>query len=147
MGLPMSSKVYTAIKPDGRIPSEQAKLLRDAILQHVGKDVLITIERKRKRRSLNQNAFMHGAFFESLSDMFLHYGMDYDEATVKEIFKHQFGVKRVIELPNGSREVICASTREYTTAECEEAMEKARRHYAEYWQLPYPNESLEPRYE
>ncbi len=114
-----------------------------ALASHNEKDVAITIERKRKKRSLNQNAFMHGPFFDAMLDMFDEFGIGDGEADaklVKAVFKKQFGVKTLVKLPDGSEELIEKSTAEYTTTECEDCMEKARRRYAQYWQLPFPNE-------
>lgn len=115
-----------------------------ALAFHNDKDICITVERKRKRRSLNQNDFMHGPFFDSLHAMFLEFGNDYDMDLVKSIFKKQFGVKKLITLPDGQEEYIEISTRGYDTKQCEDSMERARRRYAEFWQLPYPNEHTQP---
>lgn len=136
-------KIYTRIT-NGQLPDYAEVALAAEIATHEGKDVCITVERKRKKRSLNQNAFMHGPFFESLHAMFFEFGNDYDMDLVKAIFKKQFGVKSLVTMPDGAQELVEVSTADYTAAQCEECMEKARRRYAEFWQLPYPMEHLEP---
>lgn len=136
-------KIYDHIK-EGQLSDRAAVELAAELAFHTEKDICITIERKRKKRSLNQNAFMHGPFFDSLHEMFLEFGNDYEMDLVKAIFKKQFGIKSLVSLPDGSQELVEISTADYTTVQCEECMEKARRRYAEYWQLPFPNENLMP---
>jgi hypothetical protein len=138
-------KIYTRIT-NGQLGDTAELQFLAELAHHEGKDICVTVERKRKKRSLNQNAFMHGPFFESLHEMFREFGNDYDMDLVKAIFKKQFGVKKLVALPDGSQELVEVSTAEYTTTECEECMEKARRRYAEFWQLPFPNELMEASY-
>lgn len=127
---------------NGQLNDEAELMLLAELCHHEGKDICITVSRKRKKRSLNQNAFMHGPFFEALHAMFLEFGNDYDMELVKAIFKKQFGVKELVKLPDGTEELVEKSTADYTTEQCEECMEKARRGYAQFWQLPFPNEHL-----
>lgn len=131
-------KIYSSVRGGKLVDSA----LSQALLAHEGKDVEITVARKRKKRSLNQNAFMHGAFLESMQEMFADFGNDYEPEFVKDIFKKQFGVKREVVMIDGSIEFVEVSTAKWSTTECETAMERARRFYANFWQLPYPNESV-----
>lgn len=135
----MRGYIYSHVT-DGQLSDCAQVELMAAIAYHDGKDIAIRVERKRKKRSLNQNAFMHGPFFDALHAMFEEFGHEYDMTMVKAIFKKQFGVKQLVKLPDGTEELIEKSTAEYDTKECEDCMEKARRRYAEYWQLPYPHE-------
>ena len=137
------TKIYARIE-NGQLPDHAELAFIAELAHHEGKDICVTVERKRKKRSLNQNAFMHGPFFDALHAMFEDFGHEYDKAMVKAIFKKQFGVKALIDLPDGSQELVEISTADYSTTQCEEAMEKCRRRYAEYWQLPFPNENLTP---
>jgi len=130
-------KIYTSVK-GGKLADLQ---FSQALLAHEGKEIQIIVERKRKRRSLNQNSFMHGPFLESMQEMFTDFGNDYEPEFVKDIFKKQFGVKREVTLPDGTKEMVEVSTAKYSTTECETAMERARRFYASFWALPYPNEA------
>jgi len=137
-------KIYSRII-EGQLSDHAQVALAAELAHHDNKDICITVERKRKKRSLNQNAFMHGPFFDALHAMFEDFGHDYDMQMVKAIFKKQFGVKALINLPDGSQELVEISTADYDTAQCEEAMEKARRRYAQFWQLPYPHELIEQK--
>lgn len=130
--------IFTRIENGKIVEAEQ---LRNLLAKHHGKDVKITVERKRKNRSLNQNSFMHGPFLESLAEMFADFGHDYEPEFVKDIFKKQFGVKREVKMPDGSIEMVEVSTAKWSTTECETAMERARRFYAPFYQLPYPREA------
>lgn len=118
-------------------------MLAQALAPFEGKEVRVTVEKRERKRSLNQNAFMHGPFLESMQAMFAYFGDDYEPEFVKSIFKNQFGVKKEIKLPSGGIETIDVSSAKWTTTQCEEAMEKARRFYAAFWQLPYPHEENE----
>jgi len=138
-------KIYSRIVA-GQLSDHAQVALAAELAHHDGKDICLTIERKRKKRSLNQNAFMHGPFFDALHAMFEDFGHEYDMQMVKAIFKKQFGVKALVSLPDGSQDLVEISTADYNTQQCEEAMEKCRRRYAEYWQLPFPNELMEARY-
>jgi len=129
--------IFTRIE-QGKIRDDDS--FRQLLEKHSGKDVKITVERKRKNRSLNQNAFMHGPFLESMREMFADFGNDYEPEFVKDIFKRQFGVKREVKFPDGSSQMVEVSTAKWSTTECETAMERARRFYAEFYQLPYPRE-------
>lgn len=133
------TKIYTRIT-NGKMEPEAVQMLVNELARHNSKDIAITIERKRKKRSLNQNSFMHGPFMEALVEMYKHFGHDYDERLVKDIFKRQFGVKIRIENIDGSHYYMDKPTHEYSTQEAEDCMEACRRFYAQYWQIPYPKE-------
>lgn len=129
---------------DGDLHPNAWRTLREEVAKYRdGTVVEITIKKAKKKRSLNQNAFMHGPFLQSMAAMFLEYGNEYDDAMVKAIFKKQFGEKVAVTLPDGTQDMVELSTAEYTTEQCENAMERARRRYAEFWQLPYPNEVID----
>lgn len=130
--------IFTRIE-NGKI--RDAEAFRQLLAKHEKKDVKITVERKRKNRSLNQNSWLHGGFLPAMCEMFADFGYDYEPEFVKDIFKKQFGVKREVKLPDGTTEMVEVSTAKWSTTECETAMERARRFYAEFYQLPYPREA------
>lgn len=125
----------------GLISRGVAEHLKRCLAMFEGKRVTITIKPFVKRRTPNQNRFMHGAFFSAMRQMFSEGGIEVSAAEVKEFFKQKFGVRVVITAPDGNPYEILKSTASYTTKECEEAMERARA-WAASWGvlLPYPNE-------
>ncbi len=121
-------------------PSILAHLLR-CIKAFEGKRVSVVLRQYEKRRSRNQENFLHGYFLPALRNMFRDAGSDLSNAQVKELFKQEFGIKEVVTLPNGNLIEILKSTSIYTTTEYEHSMERARAWAAEYGvQLPFPNE-------
>jgi hypothetical protein len=67
-------------------------------------------------------------------------GVDLNYKQVKQFFKEQFGESDVIPTLGGGQCEILKSTADYTTIECERAMERARAHFAPWFPLPFPNE-------
>ena len=117
-----------------------------AFEQFEGKEITITIERKRRKRSNEQNAYLLGCvyplikqgFFETCGEVFT-----IDE--VHEIMKLKFNF---IELTNESTgEVITApkSTTKNTKFEQEQYHEQCRQFAIEWFNItiPLPNEQIE----
>ena len=126
---------------NGLISKRVAQHIRRCLAMFEGKRVTITVKPFVKRRTLNQNAFMHGAFFDALRQMFHDAGSELSAGEVKEFFKAAFGQRVTLTAPDGKQYETLKSTALYSTVECEEAMEKARAWAAEYGVfLPYPNE-------
>lgn len=135
------SITITAPVAGGKIPDHTRRLIADAIAKLEGKRVSITIARFIKQRSSNQNRFMHGPFFKAMRAAHAEAGEQLTLDQVKVIFKDAFGVRETLKRVDGTEFEALKSTREYTTIECEEAMEKARAEYAKYnHYLPFPNE-------
>lgn len=133
-------KIYS---PSGKLDARAKEALAGALACLVGVPIVITVQKYVKRRSLNQNAFMHGPFLEALGDFLNECGSDSTPSAVKEFFKKMFGVYETVHLPDGTVERVPKSTADYSTVECEEAMEKARAWAADWGcMLPFPNESL-----
>ena len=110
-----------------------------------GKEVTITVERKRKTRSLMQNAYFHllmKLFKESLNDL----GNEFTIEQVKDIVKCKFLLVDIYNKSTG--EIIgqrIRGTHELTTSEFTELIENVIRWAADYFHivLPYPNEQLQ----
>lgn len=85
----------------------------------------VTISRKRAKRSLEQNAKLHVL----IGQLATHLGYTPDE--LKDVIKHMFGRKKVIEMA-GNRTLVPVSTTEYTKAEMSDIIEHIYRLAAEY---------------
>lgn len=131
--------IYTSITSEGKLPAIYRDKLVTFLAANKGKDCRLRIDRGRKR-SLKQNAFMHGPFLEAMGDMYREFGNDYQPELVKAIFKRKFGPKMRVEEPNGDHSYQDIPSSEWTVAQCEEAMDLARAHYVEFYALPFPNE-------
>ena len=134
--------MHFRVLDNGKLPEGVKATLARIIPTYAGKEMVLTLEPAKKRRSLSQNSFFHGPFLDALTDMFLEAGNDIDRDTVKDIAKEKFGLRVSVTMPDGVIESKPKSTREYTTTEIEEFMEKIRAWAARYdHQLPFPNET------
>lgn len=138
-------KIYTRIK-DCDIPSDVQFKLLAAFSEHNDKDVCITIERKRKKRSLSQNSYYWGVVIPAVQGLLNEYGNDVDEEETHGFLREHIGKLTASVLDkNGRRLAIVKSSTGLTTAEFEEYMLKVRAWAAsEGVQIPEPNENLTP---
>lgn len=126
----------------GHLSNYARQKIANTLAKFEGKRVSITIAKFVKQRSGNQNRFMHGPFFKAMRAAHLEAGEELSLGAVKEIFKNKFGLQINVCGIDGQEIEVLKSTKDYSTIECEEAMEKARAAYAEYnHYLPFPNEN------
>lgn len=119
--------------------------IAEVIKSFEGKEIIITIEKKKKKRTSNQNAYLH-ALFTIFKNELNALGNKYSAAEVKELCKFKFAKKDVVNEHTG--EVIgqrIQGTSEMSTTELNEFIEEVIQWAAEMFniQLPYPNEELE----
>lgn len=133
----MKQRIYGTVK-EGQLDDNADLQLLAAIAANEGKQIVITIERGRKKRSLNQNAFFHGPFLEGCQSMFIEAGSELSVDMVKECLKRKFGLKIPVKMPDGSEEYEPKSTADYTTGEIEDFMDKIRAWAGAFgYDLPY----------
>lgn len=117
-----------------------------AFEQFEGKEITITIERKRRKRSNEQNAYLWGCVYPLIKQGFFETcGEVFTIEEVHEIMKLKFNF---IELTNESTgEVITApkSTTKNTKFEQEQYHEQCRQFAIEWFNItiPLPNEQIE----
>jgi hypothetical protein len=140
----IKTEIYCNVE-NGKIISNR-KLLSDTLATFKGR-VIITIETAKKKRSSQQNRYLHAAF-TILSKELINYTGDerYTAAMVKDIVKCKFLTVDMINENSG--EVIgtsIKSTTELSTFEMNEFIENMIRWAAEQFNIniPYPNENLE----
>lgn len=111
---------------------------------HEGKDVRIRIERKRKRRSLSQNAYYFGVVIPMVRQLLLDYGNEVDDEETHAFLKEHVGkLTTSVVGKSGRRMAITKSSASLTTAEFEEYLLRVRKFAAqEGVQIPEPNEHL-----
>jgi hypothetical protein len=120
-------------------------LISEVIKNLEGKDIIITIEKKRKKRSNNQNAFYHGiviplmkqGFYNSLGE---HVGTD----EIHTFLKNRFLFKEIVNEQNAEIIKMPQSTTELSTIQFEEYLDKIREFATEFLsiQIPLPNDTL-----
>lgn len=127
---------------NGKLPDATRITIADAIKGLDGKRVIISVEEKKSRRSLNQNAFYHGVVIPTVRLAFLDAGTP---LTAYECHEILFGAvvkhTKAITMPDGSIKEVRRSSTDMTTAEWENAMEMIRA-WAAQWGIiiPLPNE-------
>lgn len=108
-----------------------------------GKDVRITVEEIKRRRSDKQNRYYWGCLIPMVTEMFLDAGNTIDGEQVHEFLKEHVGaLKDTISDPNGVIHTVVRSSTKLTTAEWENYMERIRAWAADFGLLiPTPNET------
>jgi len=140
----VKTEIYCNVE-NGKVISNR-KLLADTLATFNGR-VVITIEKAKKKRSGQQNKYLHAAF-TILSKELINYTGDerYSPAAVKEIVKCKF---LTVDMVNeNTAEVIgqrIKGTSELSTLEMNELYDNMIRWAAEQFNIniPYPNENLQ----
>jgi len=123
---------------DGKLKLDNRKLMEEHIFMFPeGADMQLSIERKRKNRTLNENNYYWGVVIATLCDYF-----GYEPEEMHEALKWQFLRKEEKEIPT------VGSTASLSTTEFENLMSAIR-----VWALtefnvsiPQPNQDVSPQY-
>jgi hypothetical protein len=128
----MIAKRHTGVVSGGKFRRDDAASFRQAFYGHEGKRVPMTVERERKHRSTNQNAYMWGVVYAIISE---HTGYTPDEA--HDAMRWQFLRAHRDGLPDTVK-----STARLSTVEMEQYLESIRRWAAADLSvyIPLPNE-------
>jgi hypothetical protein len=139
----MKYEIYSTVK-NGKI-QQNKNILIDAINSFEGKVILITIEKRKNKRTNLQNAYFHGIVlplvFFALKD--IGYAMPLED--VKDLLKLKFlKVPLFINENTGEITEKIKKTSELTTNEFMEFIENIQRWGAETFNIdiPSPNENL-----
>jgi hypothetical protein len=139
----MRAVEYISLVGNGKLEGWASDSIKKLLARMEGKRLRVTIAVYVKKRTDNQNRFLHGVFLPAMYEMYCEFGNDFDIGMVKEIFKEMFCPRIPVILPDGTEEMYPVPTSELTIIQCEEAMEKARAYFAPFGQaLPYPNEAM-----
>jgi len=127
----MKQHVYSRIT-NGHL-SEEAELRFLTILAtNEGKDCRVTVERKRKQRSMSQNAYYFGVVIPLVQAMLVDYGNDVDPEEVHAFLKEHVGkLVSAVADKDGKRIAIVRSSATLSTVEWEAYMERIKRWAAE----------------
>ena len=135
--------IYTKVV-NGRIHSNR-KSIAKVIREYEGKNIEITIQKRRKRRSNNQNAYYWGVIVELIKSAILDsWGETMSSDEVHNILKSQLNYKEQINQKTGEVIKTPKSTTQLSTIECEQFYHECRT-WAKEWfgiEIPMPNEQL-----
>lgn len=129
---------------DGVLDRNRGRI-SEAVKHFEGKDVIVTIERKRNKRSDNQNRYYWGVVVPLVADGIKNtWGDPVSHETAHELLKSQFLFWEKVSEYSGEIMRLPKSTTECTTTELEEYMEQCRQFAFEWFgvTIPMPNEQL-----
>jgi hypothetical protein len=140
----MTDLLNITFKPENGKPSP-------AVLQHLlttiakldGKRLVLTLKEQKRRRSLNQNAYLWGVVYAAIVDAFREHGNAVDAEDVHSYCKEHVGkLKQVFVTPHGEVLTGPGSTAKLGTQEFELYLERVRSWAAETLGIgiPLPNE-------
>ena len=115
---------------------------RDALRMLSGKAVTITIERKRRSRSIQQNRYYWGVIIEMIYRQLLDDGWEITKEDVHELMKVKYGAKELFNEATGEVMQTTRSTTDMSTTEFETYNENCKRWAAETigLNIPDPNQ-------
>lgn len=120
-------------------------LIKDAIKEYEGKDVLITFEKPKKKRSNPQNAFYYGVVIPIVQNCLRDAGYIMNNDATHDLIKLKF-LKEVILTNEETGEVLerVKSTTELSTSQFMDFISEIRMFTIEYFgaDIPEPNENL-----
>ena len=137
-------EINSSVK-DGVLATNR-KYISDVVKTFEGANIIITIEKRKKKRSNNQNAFYFGIVIPIMQDAFKDaWGENYSAIEVHEALKAKYCYKEQINESTGEILQIPSSTTNLSTIEWEEYIDKIRAFALEWFNtvLPYPNEQIE----
>ena len=140
----MKTIINTSVQ-NGKL-NRNRKALQKAVEQEEGREIVITIERKKKKRSSLQNAYYWGCLINmvriGIKDATGH-NSSIDE--VHNYLSGKFHTTEIVNKTTGEIDVMPKSTTEDTTVQFEEYQLECRA-WAKEWlgiDIPLPNEQIE----
>lgn len=137
-------KIYDRII-DGQLSDRAAIEFAAELATHCDKDICINVERKRKKRSLNQNSYYWGVVIPICRGILVEYGNDVDDEEVHSFLKEHVGKLTGSVVDAKGRRAITKSSASLSTAEFEQYIMRVTVWAAtENVIIPSPNEDLIP---
>lgn len=121
------------------------KFIAEAIKTFEGQEIIITFEKRKKKRSNQQNAFYFGIVIGIMQLAFKEtWGEFYSANEVHEALKSKYCFREQINENTGEIISIPMSTTNFTTIEWEEYIDKIRKFAMEWFNvsIPFPNENI-----
>jgi len=128
----------------GQLRFKQRSTFLSDLQQFKDGDYILTIERKRRKRSLMQNAYYWGVVVPLVKEGLLDVGYRMTTEAVHEYLKGQFSITEIVNERTGEVLKSIGSTSEMTTSKMMDYFAEITQWAAEYLnvQIPQPNEQL-----
>ena len=129
---------------NGTLKFKQRSTVLSDIAQMRDGEYVMTIERKRRKRSLMQNAYYWGVVVPLVKEGLLDVGYRMTTEAVHEYLKGQFSITEIVNERTGEVLKSIGSTSEMTTSKMMDYFAEITQWAAEYLnvQIPQPNEQL-----
>lgn len=129
---------------NGTLKFKQRSTVLSDIAQMRDGEYVMTIERKRRKRSLMQNSYYWGVVVPLVKEGLLDVGYRMTTEAVHEFLKGQFAIIEVVNERTGEVLKSIGSTSEMTTSKMMDYFAEITQWAAEYLnvQIPQPNEQL-----
>jgi hypothetical protein len=142
----MTDLLDLTFKPEqGKIPTSVLHRLIDAVAKMDGKRLILTLKEQKRKRSLNQNAYLWGVVYARIVEVFREYGNNVDAEDVHAYLKDHVGkLKQFFVTPDGEVLTGPGSTAKLTTQEFEVYVENVRGWAIDTLgvAIPLPNEEV-----
>ena len=127
---------------DGKPKIARRSELEEVLQSFDGKEFQITVEKKKKSRSLNQNSYYWGVVIPSVRAGLHDLGMKLSRQEVHELLKLKFLKKEIINEKTGEVFEYIGGSSELTTTEFMDFIAELQQWSAEYLNvvIPSPNE-------
>ena len=112
-------KIYTRVT-NGQLSDEAELQFVAELAHHDEKDICITVERKRKKRSLSQNAYYWGIVIPACRGILEEYGNEVDDEETHSFLKEHVGKLTSSVVDGRGRKAITKSSAALSTAEFEQ---------------------------
>jgi len=142
----MKYKIDTKVENDEITEEEKLQALDYAIKQFNGKEITISIERKKKKRSEQQNKYYWGVIIKLIQNAIKEqWGEIHEAQEVHELLKINLFYSEIYNNETGEVLKIGKSTAQATTIEFEEYQEDCRKWALEWFgiNIPLPNDDIE----
>ena len=117
----------------------------EAVKLFTGKQIVLTLEKKKNKRSISQNAYLHGVVFPVACDGLNDVGYRVSLEETKTLLKQKFLIKEFVNENTGEIIESIKDTSELTTTEMMDFIAEIQQWASEYLSvyIPDPNEELE----
>lgn len=129
---------------NGKLELKQKSVFVSDISKFKDGDYVITIEKAKKKRSLEQNRYYHGVIVPLVKEWLIDAGWRVTTSQVHEYLKENFNIIEITNEVSGEILKTIGSTSEMTTSQMMDYFAKITQWAAEYLnvQIPAPNEQL-----
>ncbi len=130
----------------GTLKIVNRKLFDEALAKFEGKDVEIIIRRKRKHRSITANRYYFGCVVQLIYEQLVEQGHEVSKTDTHEFLKMRCNGKDLVNQSTGEVISIGQTTRDMTTVEFSEYIERCKTFGIEFLNIqrfPEPNEQTE----